>query len=257
MSRSRETTEIDPPGSPPETVPEQPDAFDRVGREVASVLRATHEASERLRAEAEEDAAAIRAKAETDASELTSRKVAEAEQWAERVKLEATSVADQARADALSWAEEVKASQELSARVLADTLEMLDAAEAELNRLETQTASSRAELASVRESLASGVEQARSGQQSSSPISESPGEGDEPVIDLRPADNGSTSHEVPSSHAGHPTDDQSAPPTEAHGDEVPTDFPPDEANGIAAAVKSAVSRAVDSLDAGTGERTSF
>jgi len=156
----------------------EPDPFDTIGREIASLLRATHDSSSRIQAEAEERAAEHLAEADRQAEARVAeaekqvaeaeRQVAEAEQQvaeanqraaeqvaeAERFRGESTREREEAAA-VLRQAEATRAETRAEATALLRTiLALLDAADARSSQLVDDIEGSRTELASVRVGLA-------------------------------------------------------------------------------------------------------
>lgn len=90
------------PAPAPAPAPSGGDPFERVGAEVAGVLRAAEDAATALRTEAEEEAAAVRAEAERELLALRSATDDEIGELLERARREADAVLQRAETDALT-----------------------------------------------------------------------------------------------------------------------------------------------------------
>ena len=156
----------------------EPDPFDAIGREIASLLRATHDSSSRIQAEAEQRAAERLAEADREATARVTEaeaavaeanaRVAEAEQRvaeADRRAAEQLAEAERHEADSNRRREEAEAvlrqaeatrnqTRAEAATLLRGVLALLDAADARSSQLVNDIEGSRTDLANVRTGLA-------------------------------------------------------------------------------------------------------
>jgi len=147
-----------PPGPPPPPPPpaaplgaeESLDDYNRLGEEVAAILRQAHESVAQLRHRAEADAALIRQNAQREADELTRR--ADADRQAAAIELEAARTeADRILADVARQADGAAA----AATVLAHqrTQEVIEAARAEARGAVTVQRNVRGRLEDTRDHI--------------------------------------------------------------------------------------------------------
>ncbi len=257
----------------------EPDPFDAIGREIASLLRATHDSSSRIQAEAEQRAAERLAEADREAGARVTEaeaavaeaneRVAEAEQRvveadrraaeqlaeAERHESEANRRREEAEA-ALRQAEATREQTRAeAANLLRGVLVLLDAADARSSQLVDDIEGSRTDLANVRTGLAQFSETLEASAETTAPAAPVEGAvaeaavvtGDEErpaVIDLRdePA-----ATEPASEPANGTASEPGAPGATAQAgvwSATPTDAQTMD-DRVAASVRSAVSRAID------------
>lgn len=130
----------------PAQAPAQPpqaggDDFERLGSEVASVLRTAHESVDKLRADAEQAAGALRQRAEKDAAELRAVTARECEELQARASAEA----ERLRSEAATYAVETR--RQADEKLDSAAHQVVDAEE----RSEALMAETKARAAAVRD----------------------------------------------------------------------------------------------------------